>query len=92
MSYELIFHPKALKEWKKLPSTIKTQLKKKISKRLYNPRIIADKLQGAKNRYKIKLRASGYRLVYDVVDKNLCIIILIIDNRDVVYSKLDKRH
>jgi len=29
MSYELSFKPKALKEWKKLDETIRTQFKKK---------------------------------------------------------------
>ncbi|WP_231563878.1 type II toxin-antitoxin system RelE family toxin [Sulfurospirillum cavolei] len=37
MSYELEFHPQALKEWKNLGETIKEQFKKKLKERLENP-------------------------------------------------------
>jgi mRNA interferase RelE/StbE len=74
MTYKLKFLPVALKEWKKLGETIKEQLKKKLQERLENPRVAADQLNGLKDHYKIKLRASGYRLVYKVCDKEICVI------------------
>ncbi|SDX89480.1 mRNA interferase RelE/StbE [Allochromatium warmingii] len=67
MSYELAFHPAALKEWAKLDTTIRTQFKKKLAERLLNPRVPAAQLAGHCNRYKIKLRTVGYRLVYIVL-------------------------
>lgn len=68
MSYELDFHPNALKEWHSLDSTIREQFKQKLSERLENPHHAPSKLSGQKARYKIKLRAIGYRLVYEVRD------------------------
>jgi len=45
------------------------------------------------SRYKIKLRKSGYRLVYDVVDDRLVILVIAIGkrNREAVYEKAAKR-
>ena len=39
MSYDLKFLPSALKEWKKLDSTIREQFKKKLLERLENPHV-----------------------------------------------------
>ena len=39
MSYELAFKKTALKEWKKLGSTVQKQFKKKLSEVLENPHI-----------------------------------------------------
>ncbi len=69
MTYELAFDRRALKEWQKLGHTIREQFKKKLAERLENPRVPAAKLHGHADRYKIKLRASGYRLVYQVIDE-----------------------
>ncbi len=71
MSYELEFKKTALKEWKKLGSTVQQQFKKKLSEILENPHIQSAKLSGANELYKIKLRQAGYRLVYEVNDSSL---------------------
>lgn len=68
MTYELGFVEDALKEWRKLDSGIREQFKKKLAERLENPRVLAAKLGGHSDRYKIKLRSVGYRLVYEVRD------------------------
>ena len=39
MSYKLRFHEQALKEWKKLGTTLQEQFKKKLAERLEQPRI-----------------------------------------------------
>jgi mRNA interferase RelE/StbE len=44
MSYELNFHPDALKEWRKLDNPIREQFKKKLAERLENPHIVSAKL------------------------------------------------
>lgn len=75
MSYELRFRKEAKKEWDALGATIRSQLKKKLAERLENPHVPADRLHGAKNRYKIKLRSSGYRLVYEVRDMELIVAV-----------------
>ena len=91
--YKLKFLPTALKEWKKLDSTIRGQLKKKLKKRLQNPHVEASLLYGFENHYKIKLRASGYRLVYEVIEKEIVVLVIAVGKRDKsqVYKTATKR-
>jgi len=93
MSYKLKFLPTALKEWKKLDNSIQTQFKKKLKERLVSPHVPSSQLSGFENYYKIKLRASGYRLVYEVVDKEVFVYAIAIRKRDKsqVYKKAKKR-
>jgi len=93
MSYKLKFLPTALKEWKKLDSTIQVQLKKKLKERLESPHVPSSHLSGFENHYKIKLRASGYRLVYEVVDEEVYVLVIAVGKRDknLVYKKAQKR-
>jgi mRNA interferase RelE/StbE len=93
MNYKLKFLPSALKEWKKLDNSLQTQFKKKLSERLESPHVPASKLSGFENHYKIKLRTSGYRLVYEVVDDELFVFVIAIGKRDknIVYKKAKKR-
>ncbi len=87
MSYKLTFHPKALKEWRKLDSAIAKQFKKKLEERLENPRVPKDKLSGFENVYKIKLRSSGFRLAYEVKEDEIVIFVLAVGKRDKFYGK-----
>jgi len=82
MTYKLKFLPSALKEWNKLGSTIKEQFKKKIAERLQNPEVLADRLHGFKNHYKIKLRNPGYRLVYEVDKGEITVYVIAVGKRD----------
>ncbi len=93
MSYKLRFLPTAHKEWEKLDNTIQAQFKKKLKERLKSPHVPSCQLSGFKNHYKIKLRASGYRLVYEVIDNELIIFVIVIGKRDknLVYRKAHKR-
>ena len=92
-TYSLKFLPVALKEWKKLDSGIRNEFKKKLEKRLKNPEIPSAKLVGHKNVYKIKLRASGYRLAYKVENNELFIIVIAVGKREkgIIYNKMDER-
>lgn len=93
MSYSLKFFPSALKEWKKLDRPLQAQFKKKLAERLKKPRIISAKLSGFEDHYKIKLKASGYRLVYEVVDAELLVSVVAVGKRErnVVYKKAKNR-
>lgn len=82
MSYELRFHPDALAEWRKLDATVSAQFKKKLAERLLRPRVPAARLAGHKDRYKIKLRSVGYRLVYEVRDAVLLVIVVAVGKRE----------
>ena len=93
MSYKLKFLPTALKEWKKLDSSIQVQLKKKLKERLEVPHVLSSQLSGFENHYKIKLRASGYRLVYEVIDNEFFVLVIAVGRRgkNQVYKKASKR-
>ncbi|MEA1967965.1 MAG: type II toxin-antitoxin system RelE/ParE family toxin [Thermodesulfobacteriota bacterium] len=93
MSYNLKFLPSALKEWRKLDNTIQAQFKKKLKSRLETPHVNSSKLSGFRNHYKIKLRANGYRLVYEVIDKEIYVLVIAIGKREknLVYKKAAKR-
>ena len=81
--YSLEFHVLALKEWKKLDGAIQVQFQKALKKRLQDPKVPSAKLRGdLQNAYKIKLRDVGYRLVYQVIDQRLVIVIVAIGRRD----------
>ena len=93
MSYSLEFKPKALKEWKKLDHSIKLQFHKKLKERLITPRVPHDKLSGFPNVYKIKLRSSGFRLAYEVIDEKVVVMVLSVGKRENndVYDEIEKR-
>ena len=82
MRYELAFKISALKEWKKLGATIREQFKKKLAERLDHPHVPSAALSGAVNLYKIKLRQSGYRLVYSVEDQVVTVTVIAVAKRD----------
>ncbi len=93
MTYKLSFHLEALAEWRKLDATVSEQFKKKLAERLQHPRVPAAKLSGHKDRYKIKLRSAGYRLVYEVRDTVLLVIVVAVGKRErnAVYRAAAKR-
>ena len=82
MTYKLQLLPSALKEWEKLAHTVREQIKKKLRERLESPRVQADALRELQNHYKIKLKASGYRLVYRVEDERVVVIVVSVGMRE----------
>lgn len=82
MTYELGFVADALKEWRKLDNSIREQFKSKLTERLLSPRVPAAKLSGHPDRYKIKLRSLGYRLVYEVRDSQLIVVVVAVGKRE----------
>ena len=69
------------------------QFKKKLAERLQHPRVPASRLAGHQDRYKIKLRSVGYRLVYEVRDAVLLVIVVAVGKRErnAVYRVAAKR-
>ncbi|EPJ0731088.1 type II toxin-antitoxin system RelE family toxin [Morganella morganii] len=93
MTYSVKFREDALKEWRKLDKTIQQQFAKKIKKCCENPHILSAKLRGIKDCYKIKLRTSGFRLVYQVIDAQLIIAVVAVGKRERgdVYNLVSER-
>ncbi|MFQ3229434.1 type II toxin-antitoxin system RelE family toxin [Reinekea sp.] len=93
MTYELAFKIQAKKEWDKLAPPVKAQFKKKLIERLDNPHVESAKLSGIQNCYKIKLKAAGFRLVYQVEDDVVLVTVVAIGKRErnAVYKSAIKR-
>ncbi|MFK3708979.1 type II toxin-antitoxin system RelE/ParE family toxin [Leclercia adecarboxylata] len=93
MTYELEFDPRALKEWQKLGETVQSQFKKRLAVVLSNPRIESARLHNLPDCYKIKLKASGYRLVYQVRDEVITVFVVAVGKREksAVYRDANQR-
>ena len=93
MTYELAFLESALKEWRKLAPSIREQFKAKLAERLLAPHAPSARLHGMTDCYKIKLRAAGYRLVYQVDDRVVLVTVVAVGKRDkgLVYLSAGKR-
>lgn len=94
-TYKLLFRKQALKEWEKLDGAIRDQFRKKLEERLREPHIVSARLSGLPGCYKIKLRSAGYRLIYQVDDDRIVIVVVAVGARDSrkddVYSVVDRR-
>lgn len=90
--YKIHFTETSLKEFKKLGATVQAQFKKKLKALQTNPHIISAKLHSdLANCYKIKLRSAGYRLVYQVKDDMLIIIVIAVAKRQTIYDTVTER-
>lgn len=84
MNYEIVFSKMAAKQFKSLPLQNREQLKVKIDILATNPRpsgIV--KLSGEANLYRICV--GDYRIIYDIEDKELVVLIIKVGNRRDVY-------
>ena len=90
MNYELEFKESALKEWHKLDNSIRELFKKRLAERLAVPRVESARLPDC---YKIKLRDAGYRLVYQVCDNLLLVVVIAVGKREnnLVYRNAKER-
>lgn len=93
MTYELAFLDEALKEWRKLDNAKREQFKVKLAERLQNPKVPSARIHGSKERYKIKLRNAGFRLVYQVKDLELLVLVVAVGKRErnEVYKAAERR-
>lgn len=82
MSYELEFLEEALREWRKLDTNTREQFKRRLAERCENPHVPSARLHGASNVYKIKLRRIGYRLVYQVIERDIVVLVIAVGRRD----------
>ncbi len=94
MTYSIKVHDDFVEELNKLDTAIKTQLRKKLDKVVENPHIPKNRLAGGlHNCYKIKLKRAGVRLVYQVNDDEIYILLLTVGKRadNEVYETALKR-
>lgn len=88
MTYELEFADAALKKFDKLNPQIAEQFIKKLEAILDFPKIPKNKLRGSSDLYKLKLKSAGYRLVYQVIDDRVLVLVLDVDRRDTVCKNM----
>jgi mRNA interferase RelE/StbE len=93
MTYELAFLESALKQWRKPAPAIRAQFKAKVAERLRAPLVPSARLRAMPDCYTIKLRAAGYRLVYEVDDHVVLVTVVAVGRRDkgLVYLSAGKR-
>lgn len=75
MTYTVKFREDVPKEWQKLDKAIQLLFAKKLKKCCEYPHVPSAKLSGIKDCYKIKLRASRFCLVYQIIDDQLIIAV-----------------
>ena len=83
--YELEFDDKAAIIIKKLPKEISTRIVRKLQETKENPHRYFERLIG-KSEY--KLRVGDYRIIADIYDNKLIILVLYVDHRSRVYDKI----
>ena len=81
-TYRLTFLRDAKKEWDKLGANIRAQFERKLVEVLASPHRPAARLSGMPDCYKIKLRSTGYRLVYRVFDDRIVVQVVAVGRRD----------
>ena len=93
-TYRLKFTVAALAEWKALDGSVKETFRKLLKKRMLQPHLPGSALKGPLvGCYKIKLRQQGYRLIYNVQDEVLIVLVLTNSKREnnAVYLALLKK-
>jgi mRNA interferase RelE/StbE len=85
MAYKVAFSKSAHKELSRLPKNIYLKVEVSVDGLIENPRPSGcKKLVGSKNTYRI--RVADYRIIYDVNDDIIEILIIKIEHRKDVYK------
>jgi mRNA interferase RelE/StbE len=90
MTYRLTFSERARKQWNKLDTIVRSQFQAVLARRVEEPNILSAKLRGhwPSPRYKIKLKSPGYRLVYEVRENEVLIVVIAVGRRDRIYDEI----
>jgi mRNA interferase RelE/StbE len=90
MTWRIRFDPAAEKELKKLDRQDAVRILRFLSDRvakLEDPRSIGEALKGAKLGSLWKYRVGDYRIIADIQDGELCVLVVRIGNRREVYRR-----
>lgn len=85
--YKLVFLKSAQKEFKKIDKVMQKHIENKLRKLAKNPDILQNNITPLKGNHKgkFRLRVLEYRVVFQVKNKELLIIIVRIAHRKEVY-------
>ncbi len=85
MAYRIEYKPSAEREFHALPKEVQRRIRPRIDALALDPRPPgAKKLRGYVNRWRI--RVGDYRVIYEVYDKELVVLIVKIGHRSDVYE------
>ena len=90
MAWSVEFDGAAKKELSKLDKPISKRIIKFLRERVAerdNPRSIGDSLEGSKLGGFWRYRVGGYRLICDIQDEVLCVLVVRVAKRGSVYRK-----
>ena len=88
MTYQIVIDDKALAQLVQLPPKIRRQVARKIDKLASNPRPPGYKVLQS-NKSLCRIRSGDYRIVYQIRQKQVLILIVRIGHRKDVSRKLD---
>ena len=85
--YSLNFLSNAKKEFKKLDTVVQKSIKEKLLLLVENPDILKNNIKALKGEYKgkFRLRINQYRVIFQVKDEELIIIVVRVGHRKEVY-------
>ncbi len=81
--YNIIFSPVAKKQFDKLDSSVKERIANSLDRIKINPKSYLTKLVGDDG---YKFRVGDYRLIIDLEQKNLLIIVIKVGHRKNIYD------
>ena len=91
MAYGISIHPDALAEIAALPKKIRRQIDQRITSLGADPRPAqAKQLQGDRYRGIWSLRCGDYRILYQIRDEVLLVIVVMVGDRKDVYERLER--
>lgn len=84
MAYQILIDPAAVRELKKLDLRLQRSVAEAINALAENPRPLGSrKLAGSRNGYRV--RVGDHRILYQIADKVLQVLIVKVGNRKDVY-------
>ena len=84
MAYRIIFKPSAERELSRMPVALTARIERVIDALTADPRPAgAKKMQGAANLWRV--RVGDYRIVYEIHEREIVIVVLRIAHRKDVY-------
>jgi len=84
MAYEIRFEKSAIKQLAKLPTDASQKIMEAIEGLADNPRLSGCKKLKGRDAYRIRI--GDYRVIYEIYDNQLLVIIIAIGNRKDIYD------
>ena len=89
MPYTIKMHPDARDDLAALPRRVQRQIDKKLLSPAKNPRPTqAEPLKGKKNKNLWRVRSGDYRIIYEIRESVLVVLVVRIGNRKEIYRRL----